>query len=318
MNDQGFFCGYGAVPGRAGCLAVLAVLLLVGCASKPPAAVSTGGATAAVGKDLYVVKKGDTLHSIAAAHGLDFRSLVIWNGIENPNHILVGQALRTRPPGSSSSASASVSSSASSASSASSEGTVVRPIDTPSAVEQRNLGGGGETLKREPQVGKEAYSEQTLARARAQVQQPAAAGAAPTPAAAAREESRPDATERADSNWIWPASGKVVGTFSEGGAKGIDISGKAGDPVLAVSGGKVVYSGTGLRGYGKLVIVKHDSTYLTAYAHNQSILVKEGQSVAKGQKIAEMGNTDADQVKLHFEVRQQGKPVDPLKHLPQR
>ena len=120
------------------------------------------------------------------------------------------------------------------------------------------------------------------------------------------------------SDWIWPASGKIVGTFSEGGAKGIDIAGKAGDPVLAASSGKVVYSGTGLRGYGKLVIVKHSSTFLTAYAHNQSLLVKEGQQVVKGQKIAEMGNTDAEQVKLHFEVRQQGKPVDPLKHLPPR
>ena len=118
--------------------------------------------------------------------------------------------------------------------------------------------------------------------------------------------------------WTWPASGKLVGTFSEGGNKGIDINGKAGDAVLAAGGGKVVYSGTGLRGYGKLVIVKHNNTYLTAYAHNQNVLVKEGQSVSKGQKIAEMGNTDADQVKLHFEIRRQGKPVDPLKHLPQR
>jgi lipoprotein NlpD len=118
--------------------------------------------------------------------------------------------------------------------------------------------------------------------------------------------------------WTWPANGKLIGTFSEGGNKGIDINGKAGDAVLAASGGKVVYSGTGLRGYGKLVIVKHNNTFLTAYAHNQNVLVKEGQSVSKGQKIAEMGNTDADQVKLHFEVRRQGKPVDPLKHLPQR
>ena len=118
--------------------------------------------------------------------------------------------------------------------------------------------------------------------------------------------------------WIWPASGKTVGTFSESGSKGVDIAGKAGDPVIAAADGRVVYSGTGLRGYGKLVILKHNNTYLSAYAHNQNILVKEGQSVSKGQKIAEMGNTDADQVKLHFEVRRQGKPVDPLKYLPVR
>jgi lipoprotein NlpD len=118
--------------------------------------------------------------------------------------------------------------------------------------------------------------------------------------------------------WIWPANGKTVGTFSEGASKGVDIAGKAGDPVVSAGDGKVVYSGTGLRGYGKLVIVKHNNTYLSAYAHNQNVLVKEGQSVTKGQKIAEMGSTDADQVKLHFEVRRQGKPVDPLKYLPQR
>jgi lipoprotein NlpD len=164
-------------------------------------------------------------------------------------------------------------------------------------------------------VGKESYSDQTLARALAQVQRKTPA-AKPESCACGRRQGGGCDADSASSNWIWPASGKVVGTFSEGGAKGIDIAGKAGDPVLAVSDGKVVYSGTGLRGYGKLVIVKHSSTYLTAYAHNQKILVKEGQSVVKGQKIAEMGNTDADQVKLHFEVRKQGRPVDPLKHLP--
>lgn len=118
--------------------------------------------------------------------------------------------------------------------------------------------------------------------------------------------------------WIWPANGKVLGQFSESGSKGIDIGGKAGDPVIAAGDGKVVYSGTGLRGYGMLIIVKHNATFLSAYAHNQKLLVKEGQTVSKGQKIAEMGNSDADQVKLHFEVRRQGKPVDPLKYLPQR
>jgi lipoprotein NlpD len=121
-----------------------------------------------------------------------------------------------------------------------------------------------------------------------------------------------------DVPWIWPANGKLVGTFSESGSKGVDIAGKAGDPVIAAGDGKVVYSGTGLRGYGKLVIIKHNAVYLSAYAHNREILVKEGQSVTRGQKIAEMGNTDADQVKLHFEVRRMGKPVDPLKHLPPR
>ncbi len=116
---------------------------------------------------------------------------------------------------------------------------------------------------------------------------------------------------------MWPAKGKVVGTFSEtANLKGIDIAGSAGQPVLASAGGTVVYAGTGLRGYGKLIIVKHNKTYLSAYAHNREILVKEGQEVTKGQKIAEMGNTDATEVKLHFEIRRLGKPMDPARYLP--
>ena len=117
--------------------------------------------------------------------------------------------------------------------------------------------------------------------------------------------------------WIWPATGKVVSGFSETATlKGIDIAGKSGQPVVASAAGKVVYAGTGLRGYGKLIIVKHNSTFLSAYAHNKEIEVKEGQQVTKGQKIAEMGDTDADQVKLHFDIRRLGKPVDPARYLP--
>ena len=115
--------------------------------------------------------------------------------------------------------------------------------------------------------------------------------------------------------WIWPAKGRLLEGFSEG-TKGIDIAGKAGEPVTASAGGKVVYSGSGLRGYGKLIIIKHNNTYLSAYAHNNKVLVKEGQTVVKGEKIGEMGSTDTGLVKLHFEIRKNGKPVDPLKHLP--
>ncbi len=118
--------------------------------------------------------------------------------------------------------------------------------------------------------------------------------------------------------FIWPASGAVIAGFNEATNKGLDIAGKAGDPILAVADGRVVYAGAGLRGYGHLVILKHNNTYLTAYAHNQKLLVKEDQNVKKGQKIAEMGSTDADRVKLHFEVRRQGKPVDPSRYLPAR
>jgi lipoprotein NlpD len=118
--------------------------------------------------------------------------------------------------------------------------------------------------------------------------------------------------------FAWPHPGQVLAGFDETKNKGLDFAGKAGDPVLAAADGKVVYAGSGLRGYGNLVILKHNNTYLTAYAHNQSLLVKEDQTVQKGQRIAEMGSSDADRVKLHFEIRKQGKPVDPAKLLPSR
>lgn len=118
--------------------------------------------------------------------------------------------------------------------------------------------------------------------------------------------------------WVWPGNGPVLAGFDEVKNKGLDIGGSAGDAVVAAADGKVVYSGSGLRGYGNLIILKHNSTYLTAYAHNQTLLVKEDQVVKKGQKIAEMGSSDTDRVKLHFEVRKQGKPVDPSKYLSAR
>ena len=121
-----------------------------------------------------------------------------------------------------------------------------------------------------------------------------------------------------DVGWIWPAHGSLIAGFDEAKNKGLDIGGKSGDAVLAAADGRVVYAGAGLRGYGNLIILKHNNTYLTAYAHNQTLLVKEDQSVQKGQKIAEMGNSDADRVKLHFEIRRQGKPVDPARYLPSR
>ena len=139
----------------------------------------------------------------------------------------------------------------------------------------------------------------------------------PEPKPETRTENASDNDEDETLEWSLPAQGKLVAGFSESANnKGIDIAGKLGQPITASAPGKVVYSGSGLRGYGKLVIIKHNKTYLSAYAHNDQVLVKEGQSVTRGQKIAEMGNTDADQVKLHFEVRRFGKPVDPAKYLP--
>ncbi|NIC40718.1 peptidoglycan DD-metalloendopeptidase family protein [Aquabacterium sp. A08] len=145
---------------------------------------------------------------------------------------------------------------------------------------------------------------------------PLDAAASPAPTAAPAPAPAPAASE--DVAFIWPAKGQLIDTFDEARYKGVGIGGRLGDPVLAAADGRVVYAGAGLRGYGNLIILKHNNTYLTAYAHNQALLVKEDQTVRQGQKIAEMGSSDADRVKLHFEVRRQGKPVDPLKHLPAR
>ena len=133
----------------------------------------------------------------------------------------------------------------------------------------------------------------------------------PAPAASSRGEDE-------DIKWGWPASGAVTANFDEVRNKGLAFKGNAGDAVLAAADGRVMYAGSGLRGYGNMIIVKHSANYLTAYAHNQTLLVKEDEVVRKGQKIAEMGSSDSDQVKLHFEIRKQGKPVDPAKLLPSR
>ena len=299
-------------------LTAAALLVLSGCASKTPAPVvergqpTTSASSAVSGaRDTYTVKSGDTLLSIAREQGMDVRELAAMNNIDNPNRITVGRVLRVRPQG----GAASAAPGAAVAVPIASESVVARPIDGAAPPSVTPVAGNGE-MKREPKGGKVVYSEQALATAQ---------GVAVTKAPEAAVASEPVAPGKADPVaggeeivWAWPANGKVVGTFSEGGNKGLDIAGKAGDAVLAAGDGKVIHRGSGLRGYGELVIIKHNATYLSAYAHNQRILVEEGQSVTKGQKIAEMGNTDADRVKLHFEIRKQGKPVDPLKHLPQR
>jgi lipoprotein NlpD len=142
---------------------------------------------------------------------------------------------------------------------------------------------------------------------------PASSGTPPQPPAA----SRGAGDDGDEIDWMWPAKGKLVTGFSDtANLKGIDIAGVAGQPIVASAAGRVVYAGSGLRGYGKLVIIKHNNTFLSAYAHNRDIVVKEGQQVTRGQKIAEMGSTDTDQVKLHFEIRRLGRPMDPLKYLP--
>lgn len=241
----------------------------------------------------YTVQKGDTLYGIALEHGFDYKEVAEWNGITPPYTIRIGQQLKLNAPP---------------------QTVVVTPLKSGSVVETRQAG-EDTLLKTQPKAVKLAYSEQAekVSTAKAESQDK------PVPAelpAEKKEVIQAEDDERVE--WNWPAAGKVIAPFNEASSsgKGLDIGGKSGQPVLAAGLGKVVYSGNGLRGYGKLVIIKHNKTYLSAYAHNHQILVKEGQNVTRGQKIAEMGDSDADQVKLHFEIRRFGKPVDPIKYLP--
>jgi len=266
----------------------------------------------------YTVKRGDTLYSIALDNGLDYRELAAWNNITDPAAIKAGLVLRMRPPGSVAAGQPQTGTQV--------PGVQVQPATGPGAVEARSLGGdsrgaeprtgtepprgGGDLLKTGPKAMKLPYSEENLAMLlRQSPPQPKAESLTPQPGV----EDGQDTVA-----WIWPATGRVLAGFSEATNKGVDILGKIGDPVFASASGRVVYSGVGLRGYGKLVIIKHNQTYLSAYAHNSNLLVKEGQNVVRGQKIAEIGNTDSSQAKLHFEIRRLGKPVDPLKFLPDR
>jgi len=229
----------------------------------------------------YAVKPGDTLIRIGLDNGQNWRDIARWSGIENPNLIEVGQVLRVVPPV------------------ADPNAVVVRPVTPGGKVDGKPLTAAA------PASGAVAGAASAASGAVATTPAPAAT------AAAARE---PDE----DLNWAWPAAGPVATGFDDAKSKGLAITGKAGDPVLATADGRVVYAGSGLRGYGNLIIVKHNATFLSAYAHNQTLLVKEDQVVRRGQKIAEMGNSDAERVQLHFEIRRQGKPVDPAKLLPPR
>ncbi|MEO7400245.1 MAG: peptidoglycan DD-metalloendopeptidase family protein [Polaromonas sp.] len=231
----------------------------------------------------YTVKPGDTIIRIGLENGQNWRDVVRWNTLENPNLIEVGQVLRVVPP-------------------VSETQVVTRPV-TPGTVA---------TAPVPPASAPRPTASAPAAAASA----PVAAAPAPAPAPTPAPAPAPSANGDEDVGWIWPAQGTLVAGFDEAKNKGLDISGKAGDAVLASADGRVVYAGAGLRGYGNLIILKHNNTFLTAYAHNQTLLVKEDQSVKRGQKIAEMGNSDADRVKLHFEIRRQGKPVDPAKYLP--
>jgi lipoprotein NlpD len=278
--------------------AALAAGLVAGCASssrapapvedrsvgtRPPVVVEPvkglPGAENAGKPGYHTVRPGDTLIRVSLDSGQNWRDIARWNNIENPNVIEVGQVLRVIPP----------------VAAPTTEVAFTRPVTPGSAVP-----GTGAPMPA-------ASAPRGTASASVVASVPPVAS---TPAPAGEEELP----------WAWPTSAgaTVVAGFDEQRNKGLDIAGKPGDAVLASADGRVVYAGAGLRGYGNLIILKHNNTYLSAYAHNQALLVKEDQTVRKGQKIAEMGSSDADRVKLHFEIRRQGKPVDPSRYLPAR
>lgn len=300
------------------CILLTMVAILAGCASSGQRApvfergeaqqkttISTAEARKKISREtdwrprVYVVQKGDTLYSIAFNHGFDYHELAELNGIQDPTMIQVGQQIQLFSTG-------------------------AVPIIPPAAVESKPI---EPAVREQPKVMKYAYSEAAMVQID-KVQETARTEAVmvqnkpePAPKPQAKPDSKTDSTANDGDDealeWSMPTHGKLLAEFSESAnRKGIDIGGKLGQPITASAPGKVVYSGSGLRGYGKLVIIKHNKTYLSAYAHNDQVLVKEGQMVTRGQKIAEMGNTDADLVKLHFEVRRFGKPVDPAKYLP--
>jgi lipoprotein NlpD len=259
--------------------AIALLSLLAGCATsqkpapvvdrKQPARPSTSPPTAAkpaaVPDGSYLVKKGDTLYSIALENGADYRDVAAWNRLSDPTKIQVGQVLRVTPP------------------------------------EESRV-----------QVGRAKLPERGEARP---LDLPPPQSQAKTPPAVAGKPPPPQA-EAAATEFIWPARGKVIAGFAEPRRKGIDIDAKLGDPVIAAAAGRVTYTGAGIPGLGKLVVIKHDNGFITVYAHNRDILVKEQQTVRRGQKIAEVGSTDADRPMLHFQIRKGSAAVDPMRYLP--
>lgn len=263
--------------------------------------------TNAEARQNYVVKRGDTLIRIALEHGQNYSDLVQWNNLKNPNDIKVDQVLWVAPELSS--------------------GVKTSPVLSNAGVEQKSLSPvNPATNKTAPRGDKRPYSEANFA----ELQKLDATSSLPS--VAATNATKPEVmsqkfTERNENSvaveqntldWGWPTDGKVVASFDDLKNKGVDFSGRLGQDIFAAASGKVSYEGGAIRGFGNTVIIAHGNNFLSVYAHNKVNLVKEGQMVSKGQKIAEMGSSDSESVKLHFEIRKAGKPVDPVKHLPSR
>lgn len=288
--------------------------------------------------DTYTVKKGDTLLRISLELGYYYKDIAQANNIVAPFPIQVGQVLQLK----SLKEKNTVETKSVVTAEASSNDVVITPINGESSNATTSTPAVTPTVAAvapvivaitEPKGMREVYSDEALKKplpvpkpvtentAVAKVDPATTAAVVPAKVPTITEtpvEQKPElktAEPTGDMAWAWPTKGKVIANFSEGSNKGIDIAGTMGQTISAAAPGKVIYSGSDLRGYGKLVIIKHNSNYLSVYAHNSAILVKEGQTIARGQKIAEMGNTDSNNVKLHFEIRQQGKSVDPSKFL---
>jgi lipoprotein NlpD len=307
-----------------GPLAALTVALLVaGCASRPTSAPVIDRGAAGVSPPMaqgvagatHVVQRGETLYSIALEHGVDYHDLARWNGLGDGTRISVGQRLRLSPPDTTPQAAVAPPKGVEIGGAPRAAGGVEsRPLDSGAIAAQ---GQGDGSMKAEPKALRLPYSKENLAmlssREGAPPSAPATGPAAPAPAPSTSTASTAATGEPA---FVWPAKGTLLNGFSEPNNKGVDIAGKPGDPVVAAAPGRVMYTGTGIRGYGKLIVIKHEDGFNSVYAHNRAILVKEGQSVERGQRIAELGSTDSDRPKLHFEIRKSGKPVDPMKYLP--
>lgn len=284
-------------------------------AAQPVAPVAPPVAAPSAPAGHYVIKQGDTLYSVALEHGADYRDVARWNQLDDPTKISVGQVIRVTPP---------------EAEPAVQVGAArgpaplqVRPLDGATRASAAQGDGG---TKVAPKALRLPYTPENLAMlskgetpSASAVPPPAtpkpvavAPPAAPQPPSVAAVARDPEGID-----FIWPAKGGLIAKFSEPNSKGVDISGKAGDPVIAAAAGQVLYTGTGIRGFGKLIVIRHENGFSSVYAHNREILVKEGQAVSRGQRIAELGDTDADRPKLHFEIRKAGKPVDPLRYLPE-
>ncbi|MBS0516673.1 MAG: peptidoglycan DD-metalloendopeptidase family protein [Proteobacteria bacterium] len=333
-------------------LVVVGAAWLAGCATDPadvedrsigesPSLQSPQSARAATPPGgSYRVVRGDTLYSIAFKRGLDYRDVAQWNGIAAPQYkILVGEEIRLSPPGAqvataNAHASARHADAAHTPTPASGPAVAATPAPAPKSTSMFEDVPNESVTSAPAQSEPAASTQSTVSKPAPQTAPPPAepvapvAIAMPPPAAKVPAAEPPPAkpvVESAASNvggvvWRWPSGGKMVGGYVAGDQtrQGVDIAGAAGDPVLAAADGEVVYSGNGLLGYGELIIVKHNASFLSAYGHNRRRLVAEGEKVRAGQQIAEMGSSSASRDELHFEIRKNGKPVNPLDYLPPR